>query len=101
MFISRQASWVMNARAAASIYAWFTRVLKTLPVFEGSFVSGTFAGAVGSQVSEFMRHPVSERVIAHISVAVDEHASAGEVLEHGVGIPGGHMKAEGFGGFNV
>jgi hypothetical protein len=33
-----------------------------------------------------MRYPVSERVIAHVAVAVDEHASAGQVREHGAGI---------------
>src|SRR3989440_9727630 len=49
---------------------------------------------VGSQVSEFMRQPVSEGVIAHISVAVDEHASAGQVREHGADISGWHVEAK-------
>ena len=49
---------------------------------------------VGSQVSEFMRQPESEGVINHISVAVDEHASAGQVREYGAGICGWHMEAK-------
>ncbi len=74
---------------------------KALSVFPGGFVSVTLAGAVGSQVPEFMGHPVSEGVIAHISVAVDEHASAGQVCEHGARISGGHMEAKGSGRVNV
>src|SRR5260370_28322673 len=86
---------------AASVYVWSACILKALAVFTGSFVSGTFAGAVGGQVSQLVRHPVSEGVIAHVSVAVDEHASAGQVREHGAGVSGGHMEAEGFGRVNV
>jgi hypothetical protein len=59
------------------MYIWFACILKALSVFTRGFVSGILAGAVGSQMSEFMRYPESERVIAHISVTVDEHASAG------------------------
>jgi hypothetical protein len=59
------------------MYVWFACILKALSVFTGGFVSGILADAVGSQVSEFMRYPVSKGVVAHIAVAVDEHASAG------------------------
>ena len=59
------------------MYVWFGCILKVLAVVTGGFVSVTLAGAVGSQMSKFMRYPVSERVIAHVAVAVDEHASAG------------------------
>src|SRR5256885_10074800 len=76
------------------MYSSFACILKALSVFTGGFVSGILAGAVGGQVSEFMRHPVSEGVIAHISVAVDEHASAGQVREHGAGVSGGYMEAK-------
>src|SRR5260370_22768115 len=69
-----------SAVCAASMYVWFACILKPLSVFMGGPVSVTLAGAVGSQVSEFMCYPVSERVITHIPVAVDEHASAGHVL---------------------
>src|SRR6266446_1424167 len=55
---------------------------------------GTIAVAVGGQVSEFMRYPVSEGVIAQIAVAVDKHASAGQVREHSAGISGGHLEAK-------
>src|SRR5438309_11468539 len=72
----------------------FACILKSLSVFTGGFVSVTLAGAVGGQVSEFMRHPVSEGVIAHIAVAVDEHASAGQVREHSAGISGWHAEAK-------
>src|SRR5467141_3648356 len=83
------------------MYVWFACILKALSEFTGSFVSVVLAGAVGGQVSEFMRHPVSEGVIAHIAVAVDEHASAGQVREHGAGIPGGHVEAKYSGGVDV
>src|SRR5437879_2322212 len=52
-------------------------------------------------MTEFMRHPVSEGVIAHISVAVDEYTSAGEVREHSASISSGHMEAKGSGRVNV
>ena len=58
-------------------------------------------GAVCGQVSEFMRHPVSEGVIAHVAVAVDEHASAGQVREHGARISGWHVKTKRLGGVDV
>src|SRR6266481_3728835 len=48
-----------------------------------------------------MRHPVSEGIIAHVAVAVAEHASAGQVREHGAGISGGHMQTEDSGRVNV
>ena len=80
---------------------WFACLLKALPIFTGSFVSVVLAGTVGSQVSEFMGHPVSEGVIAHVAVAVDEHASAGQVCEHGAGISSGHMQVEGPGRVQV
>src|SRR2546425_47941 len=83
------------------MYVWFACSLKVLSVFAGGFVSSILAGAVGSQMSEFMRYPVSEGVIAHIAVAVDEHASAGEVREHSAGISSGHMEAKGSGRVNV
>src|SRR6266851_4110932 len=83
------------------MYLWFACILKALSVFTGGFVSGILAGAVGSQMSEFMRYPVSEGVIAHIAVAVDEHASAGQVREHSAGVSGGHMKAKCSGRINV
>src|SRR6267143_4128443 len=73
---------------------WFACILKALSVFTGGFVSGTLASAVGSQMSEFMCYPVSEGVIAHVAVAVDEHASAGQVGEHGAGISGWHLEAK-------
>src|SRR5437588_1247688 len=76
------------------MYSSFACILKALSVFTGGFVSGILAGAVGGQVSEFMRHPVSEGVIAHIAVAVDEHASAGQVREHSAGISGWHVEAK-------
>jgi hypothetical protein len=47
----------------------FVWILKALSVFTGSLVSVTLAGAVASQVSKLMRHPISERVIAHITAA--------------------------------
>jgi hypothetical protein len=37
------------------MYALFACILKALSVFTGGFVSVILAGAVGSQVSEFMR----------------------------------------------
>src|SRR6266566_4254766 len=83
------------------MYVWFGCILKALSVFPGDLVSVTLPGAVGSQMSKFMRNPVSERVIAHIAVAVDEHASAGQVREHSTGISGGHMEAKGSGRVNV
>ena len=83
------------------MYVWFGCILKVLAVVTGGFVSVTLASAVGSQMSKFMRHPVSERVIAHIAVAVDKHASAGQVREHSAGISGGHMEAKGSGRVNV
>ena len=73
------------------MYVWFVCILKTLSVLTGGFVSVTLAGAVGGQMSEFMRHPVSEGVIGDISVAVDEHASARQVREHGAGISGWYV----------
>src|SRR5882762_12010773 len=48
-----------------------------------------------------MRYPESEGVIAHISVAVDEHASTGQMREHSAGISGGHMEAKCSGRVNV
>src|SRR6266481_2595451 len=48
-----------------------------------------------------MCQPVAEGVIAHISVAVNEDASAGQVREHGAGISGRHMKVKGFGHINI
>src|SRR6267378_4279756 len=83
------------------MYVWFACILKALSVFTGGFVSGILAGAVGSQMSEFMRYPVSERVIADIAVAVDEHTSAGQVREHSAGISSGHVEAKGSGRVNV
>src|ERR1700680_121274 len=76
------------------MYVWFACIFTALSVFTGGFFSGTLAGAVGGQMSEFMRYPESEGVIAHIAVAVDEHASAGQGREHGAGISGGHVEAE-------
>src|SRR2546421_307571 len=76
------------------MYVWFACILKAFSVFPCGFLSGILAGAVGSQMSEFMRYPVSERVITHIAVAVDEHASAGQVREHGAGISSGHREAK-------
>src|SRR5437870_6290633 len=72
----------------------FACILKALSVFTGGFVSSILAGAVGSQMSEFMCYPVSEGVVTHISVAVDEHAAAGQVREHGAGISGWHFEAK-------
>src|SRR6202030_129011 len=83
------------------MYVWFACILKALSVFMGGFVSRILACAVCSQVSEFMRYPVSEGVIAHISVVVDEHASAGQVREHSAGISGRHMEAKCSGRVNV
>ena len=83
------------------MYGSFACILKALSVFTGGFVSGILAGAVGSQMSEFMCYPVSEGVIAHVAVAVDEHASACQVREHSAGISGGHMEAKDFGRVNV
>src|ERR1700692_1575306 len=48
-----------------------------------------------------MRYPVSEGVIAHIAVAVDEYAAAGQVREHGAGISSGHMELKNSGRFNI
>src|SRR5438445_2919061 len=76
------------------MYVWFACILKALSIFMGGFDSGTLVDAVGSQMSEFMRYPESEGVIAHIPVAVDEHASAGQVREHSAGISCGHMQAK-------
>src|SRR3989475_13097792 len=83
------------------MYVWFACSLKVLSVFAGGFVSGILAGAVGSQMSEFMCYPVSEGVVTHIAVAVDEHASAGQVREHSAGISGWHMETKGSGRVNV
>src|SRR5258708_14162370 len=76
-------------------------MLKALAVFTGGSVRVHVGGAVGSQVSELMRYPVSEGVIADIAVAIDEHASAGQVREHSTGISGGHMEAKCSGRVNV
>jgi len=76
------------------MHVWFACIPEALSVFTGSFVSSTLADTVGGQMSEFMRQPVSEGVIAHISVAVDEHASAGQVREHGADISGWHVEAK-------
>src|ERR1700686_950665 len=83
------------------MYGSFACIVKTLSVVTGSFVSVTLADVVGSQVTEFMRHPVSEGIIAHISVPVDEHASAGQVREQFAGISGGHAQVESSGRVNV
>src|SRR6266849_639253 len=85
----------------ASLWLPLACILKALSVFTGCFVSVTLAGAVGSQVSQLMRQPVSKGVIARVSVGVDEHASAGQVREHGAGVSGGHMEAEDSGRVNV
>src|SRR5947209_4173147 len=85
----------------ASMSVWFGGILKALAVFTGGFFSGIFAGAVGSQVSEFMRYPVSEGVIAHVAVGVDEHASARQVREHSAGISSGHTETKCSGCVNV
>jgi len=45
-------------------------------------------------VPQLMRNPVSEGVVAHIAVAVDEHASAGQLREHGAGVSGWHVEAK-------
>src|SRR5437016_7939113 len=83
------------------MHIWFACILKALSVFTGGFVSSILAGAVGSQMSEFMCYPVSEGVVTHIAVAVDEHASAGQVREHSAGISGWHMETKGSGRVNV
>src|SRR6266478_9503769 len=83
------------------MYVWFACILKALSVFTGGFVSGILADAVGSQVSEFMRYPVSKGVVAHIAVAVDEHAPAGQVREHSAGISSWHMEVKCSGRVNV
>jgi hypothetical protein len=82
---------------AVSMNVSFVWILKALSVFTGSLVSVTLAGAVASQVSKLMRHPISERVIAHITVRVDKDGSAGQVTEHGTGISGWDMEAKGSG----
>src|SRR6266581_2350474 len=83
------------------MYVWFACILKALSVFTGGFVSGILADAVGSQVSEFMRYPVSKGVVAHIAVAVDEHAPAGQMREHSAGISSWHMEVKCSGRVNV
>src|SRR6266576_852946 len=45
-------------------------------------------------LAEAMCYPVSEGVVTHISFAVDEHAAAGQVREHGAGISGWHFEAK-------
>ena len=49
------------------MHVWFACIFKALSVFTGGLVSVTLADAVGSQVSEFMRYPVSKGVVAHIA----------------------------------
>ena len=70
-------------------------------VFASDFLCIRFFRAVGSQVSKFMRHPVSQGVIAHVAVAVDERASAGQMREHGAGISSGHVETKCSGRVNV
>src|SRR6202022_3624995 len=60
-----------------SVYSPLAGILKTFSQLAGRVVGATLAGAVGGQVSEFVRHPVSQGVIAHIAVAVDKYAAAG------------------------
>src|SRR5260370_42051474 len=48
-----------------------------------------------------MRQPVPEGVVAHIAVAIDEHASAGQVSEQFAGVAGGHVEAEGSGRVHI
>jgi hypothetical protein len=79
----------------------FACILQALAELTTRSVGVTFTDAVRSQVSELMRHQVSETIIAHIAVAVDEHASAGQVREHGAGISGWHVEAKGSGRVNV
>src|SRR5437870_11783889 len=79
----------------------FACILKALSVFTGGFVSSILAGAVGSQMSEFMCYPVSEGVVTNISVAVDEHAAARKGREHGTGISGWHLEAKNSGRVGV
>ena len=90
-----------SARSVLSQCASFVFILKMLSVFACTFVGICLPCAVGSQVSEFMRHPVSEGVITHISVAVNEHAPAWEMREHGTRIASGHMELEDSGGVEV
>ena len=52
-----------------------------------------FFGAVGRQVPEFVRHPVTQPVIAPTTVGIDVYAATGEVSEHLAGHTCGHMKA--------
>src|ERR1700746_4030632 len=80
------------------MYALFACILKALSVLTSGSVGVTFADPVCSQVPEFVRYPVSEGIIAHIAVAVDEHRPAGQMREHGACISGGDMKEESFGG---
>jgi hypothetical protein len=85
--------WKCIPFSNAPLPLWYATI-EALSEFTSSFVSVTLAGAVGSQVSEFMCQPVSEGVIAQMVVAVDKHGSAGQVREHGTRISGWHVEAE-------
>jgi len=52
-------------------------------------------------MSEFVGHPVSEGIITHVAVGVDEHASAGQVREHSAGISSWHTEAKYSGRVNI
>ena len=79
----------------------FAYILKALPIFTGGFVSIVLVDAVGRQVPEFMRQPVPEGAVAHIAVAIDEHASAGQVSEQFAGVAGRHVQVEGSGRVHI
>jgi len=59
----------------------------------GSFFGILFFSALGRSVSEFVRHPVTQPVIAPTTVGIDVYAATGEVSEHLVGHTCGDMKA--------
>jgi len=52
------------------------RFFEAFAVFAGSFLCILFFRAVGRQVSEFMRYPVSEGVITHIAVVVETNTQS-------------------------
>ena len=85
----------------SSACARFACILKALPIFTGGFVSIVLVDAVGRQVPEFMRQPVPEGVVAYIAVAIDEHASAGQVSEQFAGVAGRHVQVEGSGRVHI
>jgi hypothetical protein len=59
----------------------------------GSFFGILFFRTVGHQVSELVSQPITKGLV-DITVGVDEDGPAGQVSEHGAGVPRGHMQVK-------